>query len=202
MNTLVISLPNEYPKKHAQCVEYFKSQGLEPIYLNGFHGEQFGLKCEHPYNRDRSKWEEGNFFIGHKYTGVFLSHYLAWSCALMLDEHTMICEDDVRFEDDWRDKLEQALKDVPPDYDFLFIGSCCVKDKSPVKIKGDVYEARYPQCLHCYIVAKKAIPFLLSSNRDCYAPIDVSLILNSFPFLKVYTLIPRLASQLNTEIPE
>ena len=96
----------------------------------------------------------------------------------------------------------QAVKDTPSDFDFLFLGSCCCKDAPKTHVKGDVWDVRYPQCNHSQIIARKAMPTLLRTQRRFYAPADISLAANAFPHLKVYTLLPRCADQSDTKIPE
>jgi GR25 family glycosyltransferase involved in LPS biosynthesis len=125
-------------------------------------------------------------------------------------DYFMVMEDDVIFNEGWRKKLEQALKDVPNDFDFLFVGSACAEDKEPTNIKGDVWhfpkrEGKadyYPQTGYCYIVAKKALPILIATQRDTADQVDVSLIYKAFPYLNIYAILPRLAEQNQTEIPK
>ena len=200
MRTICITLP-ENPERAEAAKQHFAERGLNNVeFFNGIHAEKFGLKCDHPYMVDRKPGDE-LFFMGYKPTGCFLSHYMLWSAlTLCPDEHVLILEDDCNFDADWAIKFEQALQDAPPDFDWLFIGSCCTQGNSITHIKGNIYDVRYPMCTHAYVIAKKALPHILATNRDCYAPIDISLLFHSFNKMKVYTVLPRIANQFNTEI--
>ena len=60
---------------------------------------------------------------------------------------------------------------------------------------------RWPQCGHSVIIAKKALPTMLRTQRKVWAPLDISLMLDTLPLLKTYCVLPRICSQFNTIIP-
>lgn len=194
----------EWMDQRANTEKYFAAVGLDNVYwLAGIHAFKFGIQGTHTYLLDGRPEEQ--FKIGDKKVGGFLSQYVVYNVMnVMPESHFMFLEGDCKFVDGWKEKLNQALLDVPQDFDFLFVGSCCAADKEPVHVKGDVYEfpyrgeanwQMYPQCGHCYIVAKKCVPFLIQTQRDAGNPADISLIKYAFPSLKVYAILPRLADQ-------
>lgn len=200
MRTIFISLPHESPERTEAARKHFAEHGISAELFVGVHGEKMGLIQTNPYMVDRKPGDE-LFYAGPKPLGIFLSHYSLWTMMQHLpDEHVFILEDDAKFEDGWKEKFEGAMQDVPADFDFLYIGSCCSKHEPTRLIKGLVHEVKYPMCFHAYVVAKKAVPHLLATNRDCYAPIDISVKFHSFDKLKVYTLLPRIVGQFNTDI--
>lgn len=184
--------------------EYFISQGLENIaWVRGIHAQKMGVQGRHIYLLDNRPEEQ--FYIGDAKLGGFLSCISMYNVMNNLpDSHFMFLETDCRFVDGWRDKLNEELKNVPEDFDFLFVGSCCAADKEPVHIAGNIYEfpfrgddkwTWYPQCGHCMVIAKKAVPVVLETCNDTANPFDVALIKYAFPKLKVYAILPRLATQ-------
>lgn len=189
--------------EHAEAKQYFADQGLNVYWIEGIHAKKWGLQSRHIYLLDGRAEEQ--FYIGTNKVGTFLSWYVIYQvCKAMNSSHYMILESDCKFLDGWKEKLNQALKDVPEDFDFLFVGSCCAADKEPVHVQGDVYEFPYrgeekwqfyPQCGHCYIIAHKAMQTLIDTQRDVANPVDVSLIRYAFPKLKIYAILPRLADQ-------
>lgn len=200
MRTICISLPHENPERTEAARQHFAQHGINAEFFVGVHGEKMGLNTTHPYMVDRKEGDE-LFFAGPKPVGIFLSHYMLWDAMQLLPEqHTFILEDDAKFQDGWKEKFERALQDVPADFDILFVGSCCCNHRPTTHIKGLINEVKYPMCFHAYVVAKKAVPHLLATNRDCYAPIDISVTFHSFDKLKVYTILPRIVDQFNTEI--
>lgn len=188
-------------KKNAEV--HFKEAGVKDLFwLTGVHAKKWGIQGRHIYLLDGKPEEQ--FYIGDGNVGNYISQYAAYLVMDALDySHYMYLEDDCRFLDGWIEKLAEDLKDVPEDFDFLYVGSCCAMDKEPVHVKGNVYEFPYredkwnyyPMCTHCYIVAKKAVPHLIATNRDTANPTDISLIKYSFPSMKVYAILPRLAGQ-------
>jgi hypothetical protein len=56
--------------------------------------------------------------------------------------------------------------------------------------------------LRAECIARRAMPTLLATQRKFYAPADISLAFHSFPLLKVYTVLPRVADQFDNNLPE
>ena len=189
----------EMPEKEAFIQSHFKSMGIEAEPFNGISAAVSGLLTEHCYEIDNpgSGWK-----IGAKPVATWLSFYMLWSAMNLLPEsHFFQLEWDCQFPGDWVQRVDLALRDTPPDFDMLYIGSCCAQDRVKRHIKGSVYEAHWPQCGHSVIIAKKALPVLLRTQRKVYAPLDISLTFHSLPLLKVYTVLPRICNQFSTIIP-
>lgn len=213
IKALSIYLPDDpaWMMEHEEAKKYFASQGLDPLYVAGIHAVKWGLQSRHIYLLDGRPEEQ--FYIGDSKVGTYLSWYLLYNiCKVLPQSHYLILESDCKFVDGWREKVEEELKNVPEDFDFLFIGSCCAVDKDPIHVKGNVYhypyrgEAKwdwYPQCGFAYIIAQKAMQTLIDTQRDVANPVDVSLIRYAFPKLNIYCILPRLADQGDkTFLPE
>ena len=189
----------ELPEKWEFISRHFKEMGFECESFNGISAKESGLVTEHTYEVDNPGT---NYHIGPKPVATWLSFYMLWSAMNLMDGHYFAqVEWDCHLVPDWRSRLEQALKDVPPDFDILMAGNCCTKDKPKTHIKGEVYEMKGANCGHFSIIAKKALPVLLRTQRRVYAPLDLSLCYHSFQHLKVYVILPRLADQFDTVIP-
>jgi hypothetical protein len=159
-----------------------------------------GLRTTHTYEIDNpgSGWT-----IGCKEVATWMSFWCLWqTLKYQPDEHFLTLEWDARFAANWRREAEAALRDVPRDFDVLLLGSCNALDKQRRRVAGSVWEVRYPQCGHATILARKAIPKILETQRKVYAPLDISLVFHTFPLLKVYTVLPRIVDQFNTMIHE
>jgi len=200
-----VFLPDDkaWMDEHLRAKEYFASQGLDVYYVEGIHAQKWGIQGRHIYLLDNRP--EQQYYIGDGKVGCFLSWYLLYHiCKVMPYSHYLILESDCRFKEGWKERLDEQLKNVPDDFDFLFVGSCCAKDKEPVRVAGDVYEFTYrgeekwdwyPQCGYCYVIAQKAMQTLIDTQRDVANPVDISLIKYAFPKLKVYAILPRLSDQ-------
>jgi len=196
--TYCITLP-EQPERKQRAIVHFREVGLEPRFVDGIHAERFGLKTVFPYELDNPG---SNYNMGFGRVGCWLSHYTLWAALnLMWDDIFLVVEDDAKFPPDWHPRTMNALRDAPADFDMLFIGSCCCEGKPKTSVTGEVFAVEWPLCTHAYIVARKALPVILATQRKCYAPIDISLALHTMPKLKVYTVLPRIVEQFDTIIP-
>lgn len=137
-------------------------------------------------------------------TGCWLSHRALWAALLLLpDDAFLVVEDDARFAPDWRGRFDAAVRDVPDDWDVLYVGSCCTSGQR-THVKGEVYEEARPQCTHAYCVRRKALLPLceLADEVGVCKPVDAMLAHHATPRLRVYTVLPRIADQYDSILPE
>jgi len=199
----------EWLNRWNKAKSHFHEAGLENVIsIAGVHGQKFGIVGTHPYELDAPG---SGHMIGQKYVASFLSMYVMYNVALHreTDTHFMFIEDDTRFNPDWQEQLNKALTDIPADFDFLFVGSCCAMNKNPQPVKpgSNVYKfaktsgfpPNYPMGGNCYIIAKKCLEHIIRTQRDCYAPADISLAIHSFPGMDVYAILPRICEQEGNE---
>ncbi len=190
----------ECPERTEKILKHFKDVGVEAECFGGISSAKSGIDTKWTYEIDNpgSGWR-----IGEKPVATWLSFYMLWSAMNVCpDKHFLQCEWDCHWQPNWRPRAEQALRDVPPDFDLLYLGSCCTKDVPKKHVKGEVWDVRYPMCGHAVIIAKKALPVMLATQRKVYAPLDISLALHTLPRLKVFTVLPRLADQFDTNLVE
>lgn len=189
-------------------VTHLNERGVEHKPFTGINGARWGLATLLTYNEDNPGT---GYRIGSKTIGMSLSHYMLWKVFSYLPspatgigasplDSWMVCEDDVRFVPDWKPKLEAALSSVPNDWDMLYVGSCNAQEKVRGDFGNGVHLVDGPQCSHCYMVRRKALPVLLETQQLAWAGIDLQLIFKSHPFLKVYTILPRIADQHETNL--
>lgn len=196
MRTFVLC-PQEDEVRKDKARKHFEEKGIGIEFINPLNAVTAGLKTTLTYEVD----DPGSGFnMGPKPVGIWLAHWNLWNmCQFMADRHFMILETDAMFPDRFWETTMEILRDVPADYDMLYIGNCCAKGKPNKHIKGRVFQVEGVMCLHCYILAKKAIPLLISTLRKVWAPIDIDLVFNAHPKLKVYTVLPSLVGQFDTE---
>jgi len=204
--TLYLPDTQKWRDRYETGMQHFEEQGIKNIIpIHGIYGEGFGIAGTHLYEYDNPG---GGHQIGVANTALCLSMYIVYNVMNNLpNSHFMFLEDDSRFTYGWMNVLTEALEDIPKDFDFLFIGSCCAADKKSVKVGRRLYHFphirgvynNYPLCGNAYIVAKKAIPTILRTQRDAYVNADINLAVNTFPLLKVYAILPRPVEQYNNE---
>lgn len=205
---IMLYLPDteQWRTRYAEGKKHFEEQGIDNIItVNGIYGHGFGIMGTHLYEHDNPG---GKHNIGVGRTAGFLSMYIVYNVENILpNSHFMYLEDDNRFNAGWRAIVAEALTEIPADFDFLFIGSCCASNLSKEKVGTNIYKfnfrqgtyMNYPLCGNCYIVAKKAIPKILDTQRDSYVNADINLAVNTFQYLNVYAILPRVCEQLNNE---
>jgi GR25 family glycosyltransferase involved in LPS biosynthesis len=165
----------------------------------GVNGKKSGLKASIPYEIDNPG---SGYTIDAKHIGCSLSHWMLWK-ALDFGEcgtpFWMVVEDDVVFRENWRERVEKALETVPPGWDMIYPGSCCTIGRRGKEVGDGLFEG-VPLCTHCYIVHRRALPTLISTNEEVWAPIDLQIQFKTAHLLKSYILFPRVADQYGTEI--
>lgn len=175
----------------SQVQQHFVERGVEAQFFHGIDAGKLGIVTTRPYEVDK------DWCMSAKAVGCWLSHRALWAaCLLLPDDVFLIIEDDAKFPEDWRARIDQAVRDAG-DFDLLYVGSCCTGDKPTTHIAGDVYEIQWPYCTHGYIVRRRALEALIATQdkAGCYAPIDISLTYHSLPLLKTFVVKPRILDQ-------
>lgn len=193
-----LTLPEQAFRRERAERHFAENQVGHVNYIEGVNGPKFGLETKFPYEVDAPG---SGFNMGPRCVGIWLSHLIAWHVVNQLpSDHALILEDDAKFDANWKPRVDQALQDVPSDFDFLFIGSCCVGGSVAYHVRGEVWDVRWPMCFQAYVVSKNGARILIETQRKVYAPIDISTKFHSFPKMKVYTLNPMAVWQFDTEI--
>lgn len=188
--------------------KHFNEAGItDVIKVGGIYGEGFGIVGTHLYEYDNPG---GGHQIGVANTALCLSMQIVYNVMKVLpNSHYLFLEDDSRFNEGWMKVVEKALQEVPKDFDFLFVGSCCAEGRGGIKVGEHLYYyptrrgtyAAYPLCGNAYILAQKALDKILETQRDAYVNVDINLAVNTFPHLKVYAILPRVVEQHNNPLP-
>lgn len=199
MKIFCLCLP-ENPKRIEQAKKHFEEMAVGPVeFFWGVNAPLAGLATDHVYEVDNPG---SGFRVGARITGCWLGHTALWNHMMHLkDDVFMVLEDDALFQEGWKEKFKLAMSELPPDFDFFHIGSCCTTGHPNKHIHGDVYECKNMQCTHAYLIARKCLPFVCRTVRKCWAPIDIQLVLEVFPHLRTFAHLPRLVDQRDTVLP-
>lgn len=191
---------DRHPNATEAAAKHFADVGLKTEFFVGVNAPHLGLETKLAYEVDNPG---SGFNIGQRCVGCWLSHRTLWAALMLLPEdYFLVLEDDAKFSEGWSLRLEKALIHAPPDWDMIYVGSCCTSDKPQKHIGGDVFEVKYPMCTHGYLVRKKALPVLIETQdaAKLYAPIDISLVFHSLEKLRVYTVLPQIVDQWGTTL--
>lgn len=222
---LVLPDTEEWRLRADKGIAHFKENDVHPFYVSGVHAVNFGITSTMRYQADtwgriyhecQGKMPQTMpdtlkqpYYFGDGKIGGLMSHYMIYNImAAMTHDYYLVLEDDCRFREGWKEKLQHALQDAPSDFDFLFTGSSDAENKEPAHIKGDVWhfpnrlgkETWFPQTGFCYIISKKCLALIIATQRSTWAPVDVLLIYEAFKHLNIYAVLSRLADQENTHL--
>lgn len=111
---------------------------------------------------------------GHDMTlgglGIISSTYNIWTS---LYKPCLIIEDDVIFEDDFTNKLNQCLNDLPEKWDILYLGYH--NDPRIKHFKNNLYTANKVYGLFGYILNPKSYQKIINTTFPCDYQIDTDL---------------------------
>jgi GR25 family glycosyltransferase involved in LPS biosynthesis len=178
----------------------FDAEGIHVTRFNGWNNTIAGLRAIHPYEVD----DPGSgYLMGERQIGIYLSHWMLWNYLTTLpNDSFFIFEDDVQFLTGWKPQWEQDLALLPSDWDMFYVGSCCVNGwPENIQFSEHIIKTKKAQCLHAYMVRSKALPILLEKCQKVWAPIDLAVLWECFPYLNVFVRVPRLVTQENTDLP-
>ncbi len=189
------------PKRKEYAENHFKQHSLDVEFFEGINGRKFGLETKIPYMDDQPNWtpDDGPMhFISSGHIGCILSHYMLWKTLSYLPyEEIVIFEDDVILCDTFKEKLIDYKSRLPEDWQYVFIGNCCLPPEDyQIKISDNIITTTHPpMCTHAYMIKKSAIPVLIETNSLAWSHIDIQIQKRSLKKLKHYVFNPVLVTQ-------
>lgn len=193
------STPGASIRRGERTRQHFAERGVAAEYFYGVDAPKIGVDTTLFYEVDHPG---SQYKMGPQRVGCWLSHRTLWAALMLLPEDRFfVVEDDAIFPADWQPRFDKAVADAG-DFDLLYVGSCCTGNRiQGAPVKGQIYKGG-ALCTHGYVVTKKALPVLIETQDEarCYAPIDISLQFHSFAKLKVFTMLPRLLDQYETNL--
>lgn len=188
----VITDPEDSPR-WTQVQRECEREGLEIARVNAFMGNRWGIYTSIEYREDYS---DVFYKIAPSSIGCTVSHWMLWGiCSLFPDPYFVVLEDDVTLYPGFWKKTQEAISRLPEDWDMLYLGSCCYRDKIEESLGGGVYRITNPMCTHAYAVNSKTLRSLILEQQRAHMPIDIQLIKKSHSNKKIFTMAPRIAGQ-------
>jgi len=86
-------------------------------------------------------------------------------------KNVVVFEDDIILDENFNDKLNSYMSQLPNDYDILWIGSCCDLH-APVVDGINIYNAHSSRCTHSYLISNSGCRKMLSLLDYLNNPID------------------------------
>jgi GR25 family glycosyltransferase involved in LPS biosynthesis len=209
--TYVISL-NKPDKLLSEITNY----GLSPILVEGVNGKKLSVK---DIKDNTSSY--GSMFAPLSVIGCAMSHIKTWKLFLESNaEYAIIFEDDVVFEDNFKEKLDLGIKNTPKDFDILYLG--CFGCQNNINLNTLQFahigildlKANFKNhfvnkpiialATHAYVVSRKGAQKLITyTDRNIYTHIDINIqTLVSNKLLDIYSLNDRIVYQTSTDKTE
>lgn len=186
------------PKRKEYAQRHFNQHGLDVEFFEGINGAEFGLRTTIPYKDDNL--DGPDYFIKQGKIGCLLSHYMLWKTLWHLPhEEILILEDDAFLCDNFQEKFLQFKKRLPDDWQYVFIGHCCLMppEHQTIIADGIVIPSHPPMCTHGYMIKKSTIPTLIETNSQAWSAVDIQIQKKSLKLLKYYVCNPPLVNQIS-----
>lgn len=184
----------QFPDRRDAAIAAIEQAGFgTPEIVYGWHGNTLRLRPElamwdRPHDSEPQRCGK---------VGLYLSWLKMFERLSSEPEAVAVFEDDVRFVDDFRERMCAALDTIPGEWDVVHLGHCCTDDKPTEAVSDSVAIIRYPICSHAILMQPRAIE--LANDVLARFPVsthmDITLARCVWPLLRHYTLVPALAYQ-------
>lgn len=184
--TFVIACDELLDRKEA-CRKHLLERGVEFTFWRGLHGKTWGLRTSLEYDPGKcispghvalniNHWTLWNHLF-HQFPG--------WGAVYEGRDSFLVCEDDVVFPPDWKDKLAGVLTDLDahmPDWEFVFVGLCDQEPQVWHKVTERIGPPTSKLCrlcdpfgTHAYLVRESALPKMIDRMREARRNMDQQL---------------------------
>jgi len=209
MDSYIISL-TEPTKLQADLVE----KGLRPHWVQAIRGSELTSQQIHA----ETVWPY-SYIAPSVATAIGMSHRKAWETFLDSSAaYAVILEEDAVVTDDFTPSLEKALKEVPADYDILYLGCYGCNSASNLwtttmpfmklfrtfkEINPTIVSPLVALALHGYVVSRKGAEQLVRLLKHrLFTHVDGCIILMSMiQQIKVYAVSKHIVTQKSTSNP-
>jgi len=192
-----------YERKHILS-EQLNKLGLEAQWVEIYDKEEIDI--------NKLKTELPNMvkplnIIGHQNRtlrmseiSLILKHNHIWEKMINDNiDNVLVLEDDALFSENFVEEFNSYTKELPNDYDLLWVGSCCGLHAPNITIDKHIYQIEGSRCTHAYLISLKCAKYMVEYLKENNSPCDFMFneAIKKFS-LKNYWLEPDLISQNNS----
>lgn len=183
------------PERTAAAQLQFEREGIPVKFFYGIHGLAHGIEPMYPMHHNGTEQDPNTpYYQAPGKLAINLNHYFVWEMARLLEhEAVLIFEDDVMLPPSFVDAFWLTMRDLPSDWDMLYLEHCC-GDDTP-EAPGRRVKRAVPMCLAAYLVRDRALEILLKSQEPMNAPVDILMAVRALPHLNTYITTPKLVRQ-------
>jgi GR25 family glycosyltransferase involved in LPS biosynthesis len=190
-----------------------KDMGIKPNLVEGVNGKTLD---DETIKKNTTYF--GRYFATKSTIGIAMAHIKGWKTFLKSGEkYGLIFEDDVVFEDNFKERLDNILNNTPKDVDILYLG--CIGCNNSINIPSiilanigvlniDIYKnndyvnkSLLSLGLHGYVLSRKGAKKLIQCiEGEIYTHIDFHIqTLSANKLINSYTLNDLIVYQTSTD---
>lgn len=103
---------------------------------------------------------------------LILKHNYIWEDMIKNNyQNVLVLEDDVMFVDNFINLFNCYTKELPMDYDLLWVGSCCGIHAKMIEDKH-IYKSKGSRCTHAYMINQKCAIKMIMEHKNINLPVD------------------------------
>jgi len=178
----VISLDHRQDRKDSAIKEFEKIGVTDYIFYPGFNTRATGLLSRYLTNPGTAGCYMAHQAIIHE---AYANKY----------DNVLIMEDDLGFVEGFADKFVEQWKQVPANYDMVWIGSNEIKSKLSTKVSENLNIPGQVWGAHCYLLSKSGIEKIYKHLNGTLMKNHVDIIMNNTPGLIQFNFNPPLSNQ-------
>lgn len=130
--------------------------------------------------------------------GCALSQFFCIKYAKQLGLNTfLLLEDDVQFHENINELFNQYIKEVPSDWDMLYLGGQHFHGMNLQQVSEHVYKCEYTLAAHSVAFSYRVFDIFIDKLIDITKPCDVHYA-ESHKEINAYVIIPHLTWQKNS----
>ncbi len=172
------------PDRWKSAVEEFEKHSLQVERIPGIDGSKMNLDFP-------PEIKEGA-------VGCALSQFFAIKYAKQLGlNNFLLLEDDIQFEDNINNIFDEYVKEVPEDWDMLYLGGQHYHGMNLQQISEHVYKCEYTLAAHSVAFKSTVFDRFINNLIDITKPCDVHYA-ESHKEINAYVFIPHLTWQRNS----
>jgi GR25 family glycosyltransferase involved in LPS biosynthesis len=156
----IVSLPFRLDRR-VEMENQFKGLSIRYFFHDAIHGAHIDLNS---ISRSTVS-DQSRRYLSKGSIGALLSHYQLWEILYSRpQQYHLILEDDAIIPSTLSSKITSILKQVPTDFDILYLGSGCKKSRNTrALITQNLYEPYFPRKgLYSYLVTRVGLKKLLN----------------------------------------
>jgi len=171
----------------------FKKANIKFIRFNAINGKKLNLKKAYENGTVSAKW------LKRGQIGVAISHITLWKTLRNWEEEiAIIFEDDVIIPKNFWILVKQYMKQLPKDWDILFLGGTSVigskYSKNLLIPAQEATKGIYNTGFFAYMVKKKCLDTLIEKSKPLVTAIDNQIKDFAFKYLNVFYAYPGIIS--------